>query len=57
MQCPFLCRKDLEYYDYSEASAGPLQHSRRFIEHFMKNAAKIAIPIGSSALDEIQPEQ
>ena len=44
--------KNPEAYDHDEASADPLHHSRRLIEHFMKNAAKIAVPIGTSALDE-----
>ena len=44
--------KNPEAYNHNEASADLLHHSRQLIEDFMKNAAKIAVPIGTSALDE-----
>ena len=39
-------------YDHKIASEDPLWHSRNLLQHFAKNAAAIAVPLGSSALDE-----
>ncbi len=39
-------------YSHAVASTDPLWHSRRLMEKFMKNAAKLAVPEGTSAFDE-----
>jgi len=39
-------------YDNKFASKDPLWHSRSMLKHFQKNSANVAVPIGSSALDE-----
>ena len=44
--------RDSTTYTHEEASTDPLWHSRKFMEHFQKNASKIAVPMGTSALDE-----
>ena len=38
-------------YDHDEASKDPIWHSRKMLEHFQKNIAKVAVPLGSSTLD------
>jgi Transposase IS4 len=40
-------------YSHAEASADPLWHSQKLLEHFQKNICQIAVPIGTSALDEV----
>jgi Transposase IS4 len=37
---------------HAESSVDPLWHSRKLLEHFQKNICQIAVPIGTSALDE-----
>jgi hypothetical protein len=44
--------RDLSSYDHDSASSDPLWHSRSLLEHFLKNCATVATPIGPSALDE-----
>lgn len=39
-------------YLYDSATNDPLWHSRSLMEYFMKQIASIAVPIGTSALDE-----
>lgn len=39
-------------YDHVVASNDPIWHSRKMLEHIQKNCATIAVPLGSSALDE-----
>ena len=43
---------DPEFYNHDIASNDPLHHSRNLLSHFLRNSAKIAVPIGTSALDE-----
>ena len=45
-----LCNPGL--YEHDEASNDPLWHSRKYLEHFQRNSCKVAVPLGSSALDE-----
>mmetsp|Transcript_13330 Transcript_13330/g.19112 ORF Transcript_13330/g.19112 Transcript_13330/m.19112 type:complete len:325 (-) Transcript_13330:473-1447(-) len=44
--------QDLSSYDHDSASNDPLWHSRSLLDHFLKNCATVATPIGPSALDE-----
>ena len=44
------CHPDM--YNHEQASRDPLWHSRKLLEHFQKNIAAVAVPCGSSALDE-----
>lgn len=44
--------RDPESYNHDEASADPLWHSRKLLEHFQKNISQLAVPTGTSALDE-----
>ena len=39
-------------YDHGVASTDPIWHSYKMMEHIQKNSASIAVPMGSSALDE-----
>ena len=39
-------------YNHTIASTDPLWHSRKIMEQFMKNAATLAVPEGTSAFDE-----
>ena len=39
-------------YLHSQASTDPLWHVRKLLEHFQKNISAIAVPLGTSALDE-----
>jgi Transposase IS4 len=39
-------------YSHAEASADPLWHSQKLLEHFQKNICQIDVPIGTSALGE-----
>ena len=39
-------------YDHELASNDPIWHSRKMLEHVQKNIAKVAVPLGSSTLDE-----
>ena len=39
-------------YDHELSSNDPIWHSRKMLEHVQKNIAKVAVPLGSSALDE-----
>ena len=39
-------------YDHEEVSNDPLWHSRKPLEHFQRNIAKMAVPLYASALDE-----
>ncbi len=43
---------DPDMYDHRLASTDPLHHSRNLLCHFLRNSAKVAVPIGTSALDE-----
>ena len=47
-----LALRDPKNYSHAEASADPLWHSRKLLEHFQRNITKVAVPIGTSALDE-----
>lgn len=47
-----LCFANPEQYNHEVASKDPLWHSRSLLEHFTKNCAEVATPIGPSALDE-----
>ena len=47
-----LVLRDPFNYSHSEASADPLWYSRKLMEHFQRNIAKVAVSIGTSALDE-----
>jgi len=44
--------RDPSSYDHEVASNDPLWHSRSLLDHFLKNCAAVATPIGPSALDE-----
>ena len=50
--CANKALRDLESYNHDEASADPLWHSRKLLEHFQKNISQLAVPTGTSALDE-----
>jgi hypothetical protein len=39
-------------YDHNIAYADPLHHSRNLLGHFLWNSGKVAVPVGTSALDE-----
>jgi hypothetical protein len=39
-------------YGNNIACADPLHHSRNLLGHFLQNSAKVAVPVGTSALDE-----
>lgn len=39
-------------YNHTEVSADPLWHSRKLLDHFQKNIASVAVPTGTTALDE-----
>jgi hypothetical protein len=39
-------------YDHNIACADPLHHSRNLLGHFLRNSAKVAVPVGTRALDE-----
>ena len=39
-------------YVHESAVADPLWHSRHFLNHFIQNAASIAVPLGATSLDE-----
>jgi hypothetical protein len=41
-----------DWYNHNRAVQDPLWHSRLMLQHFMKNAASVAVPKGCSALDE-----
>jgi ribosomal protein L30E len=43
---------DPDLYDHNIAGADPLHHSRNLLSHFLRNLAKVAVPVGTSALDE-----
>jgi hypothetical protein len=43
---------DPELFNHEQASHDPLYHSRNLLNHFIQSAAKVAVPIGTSALDE-----
>ncbi len=43
---------DPDLYNHTLASNDPLHHSRALLAHFLQHAAKIAVPVGTSALDE-----
>jgi len=47
-----LCFVNSNSYNHEVASKDPLWHSLPLLEHFIQNSAKIATPIGPSALDE-----
>ena len=47
-----LALRDPSSYSHEEASADPLWHCRKLLEHFQKNICQVAVPIGTSALDE-----
>jgi len=47
-----LCFVNSTSYNHEVASKDPLWHSRPLLEHFIRNSAEIATPIGPSALDE-----
>ena len=47
-----LVLRDPASYDHQEASQDPLWHSRKLLEHFEQNTVKVAVPTGTSALDE-----
>jgi hypothetical protein len=40
-------------YSHYEASSDPLWHCRSMLDHFQKNIAHLAVPLGTSALDEV----
>ena len=44
--------RDPDDYSHEEASSDPLWHSRKILNHFQKNVSQIAVPMGTSALDE-----
>ena len=44
--------RDPSSYSHEEASADPLWHCRKLLEYFQKNICQVAVPIGTSALDE-----
>lgn len=39
-------------YDPTQVNGDPLWHCRCFLEHFQHNCSTVAVPLGSSALDE-----
>jgi hypothetical protein len=43
---------DPDMFDHNFASADPLHHIRNLLGHFLRNSAKVAVPVGTSALDE-----
>ncbi len=43
---------DLDLFNHEQVSHDPLYHSRNLLNHFLQSAAKAAVPIGTSALDE-----
>jgi hypothetical protein len=43
---------DPDMYSHNIASADPLHHSRNLLGDFLRNSAKVAVPVGTSALDE-----
>jgi hypothetical protein len=43
---------DPDLFNHEQASRDPLYHSRNLLNHFLQSAAKVAVPIGTSALDE-----
>jgi hypothetical protein len=43
---------DPEFYNHDIASNDPLHHSWNLLSHFLCNAAKVAVSIGTRALDE-----
>lgn len=47
-----LVLRDPNQYDHEVASADPLWTCRALLEHFQKNISTIAVPTGTSALDE-----
>ena len=50
--CGSVNLRDPDSYNHDEASADPLCHTRKMMEHLEKNIATIAVPVGTSALDE-----
>jgi hypothetical protein len=50
--CGSVMLHDPGMYDHAVASADPLHHSRNLLGHFLRNSAKVAVPVGTSALDE-----
>ena len=47
-----LALRDPSSYSHEEASADPLWHCRKLLEHFQKNICQVAVPVGTGALDE-----
>ncbi len=43
---------DLDLFNHEQAAHDPLYHSRNLLNHFLQSAAKVAVPIGTSDLDE-----
>jgi hypothetical protein len=43
---------DPELFNHEQASHEPLYHSHNLLNHFLQSAAKEAVPVGTSALDE-----
>jgi hypothetical protein len=43
---------DPEFFNHEVASHDPLHHSWNLLSHFPHNCAKVAVPVGCSALDE-----
>jgi hypothetical protein len=43
---------DPELFNHEQASHDTLYHSRNLLNHFLQSAAKVAVPVGTSALDE-----
>lgn len=39
------------YYDYYFSVWDPLWNSRKFMEHFLKNSTKVAVPVFVSSFD------
>jgi len=50
--CSSLMLHDPSMYDHNIACADTLHHSRNLLGHFLWNSAEVALPVGTSALDE-----